>query len=366
MIETKQIMLEELNQKISTWNDYSETMYGYSKTDAQSFLKRFQVGVYDAILKETFWFQPQLSIDTLINWEKDRKLSSVFTNITEENYIVYSTLLEIKEHINKLSTWKQIYNTNYHTKINNFPQPPLSNQTLKQFNSLYKKILNRNSNWRQAREIIDNFQKINITENKDFSTNLITILEKLYNPQPTIYYPNYFQKNIQLLDIISLDIKIKELLKSPAQEIQHYLTTTPKTYPNNYIIQSIRNLDSSNIDNIKKLLNSLIVPKKINNLSTYLDSLSPKDITSIQKHYNFIYKNTTELEYVEETSKILDKLLKTLPNTEENIQSLVIIFNVILISKKIVPPILTKEMLTLDYEERTNSLLQATINPNKN
>lgn len=366
MIETKQIMLEELNQKINTWNNYSETMYGYSKTDAQNFLKRFQIGVYDTILKETFWFQTQVNIDTLINWEKDRKLSSVFTNITEENYIVYSTLLEIKDHINKLVTWKQIYNTNYHTKINNFPQPPLSDQTITQFNLLYKKILNKNYTWRQANEIINNFQKINITENKDFSTNLITILESLYNPQPIIYYPNYFRKNIQLLDITSLDKKVKELVHSSDQEIQHYLTTSPKNYPDNYIIKSIKNLESSNIDNIKELLNSLIVPKKINNLSDYLTILPSKDITNIQKYYNFIYKNTTELEYIEEASKILDKLIKALPTTEENIQSLIIIFNVILISKKIVPPILTKKILKLDYEERIKSILQTTINPDKN
>ena len=69
----RQKMINELIQKINSWNEYSEKIYGYSKYDAENFLKRLQVGIYNAILKNIYWFSTIPSLDTLIQIEVNKK-----------------------------------------------------------------------------------------------------------------------------------------------------------------------------------------------------------------------------------------------------------------------------------------------------
>lgn len=55
----KKEMIDELKQNLNNWNDYSEKLYGYSKNDAQDFLKRFRIGIYDCGLNGVLWFVPK-------------------------------------------------------------------------------------------------------------------------------------------------------------------------------------------------------------------------------------------------------------------------------------------------------------------
>ena len=67
----KQKMINELIQILNSWNEYSEQIYGFTKKDAKIFLQRLQVGVYNSILKSSYWFAQLPNASTLIKIEKE-------------------------------------------------------------------------------------------------------------------------------------------------------------------------------------------------------------------------------------------------------------------------------------------------------
>ena len=363
MIQTNKITISnELNKKINNWEHYSEIMYGYSKNEAIIFLKRFQVGIYDSIIKESLWFTFPINIDNLINYEKDRCKYSIFSNISEENFAIYSIIHSIKEHLEKIEEYPTVYNKNYHTKLNNYIQKPPTKKTKKDFEKLYIATLKKNFTWQEARAIITDYNNFNLTENKDFPEN-IKELQKIFNPKIITYYPKFFKKATHLLDITLLDKKINQL-KSDLNKhnIKEYLNQENDNILDNYIIKSIKNIHTTNLNLIHKLFNSLITKKSIIDLNPLLKSLPEKEKISIQKHYNFIYQNLNELEYIEETAKILKNLIKKFPKTKEKYFNIILIFNTILSSKKIVPPIITKETLKLKEDELIKIIFKETLN----
>ena len=132
------------------------------------------------------------------------------------------------------------------------------------------------------------------------------------------------------------------------------------------IFNPLLSAQSRNLNKINKFFKSLITQNNTKNLNQLLKDLPKKEQTAIQKHYNFIYQNTTELEYIEETVNILNHLIKLIPKSKEKHFTLILIFNTILSSKKIVPPILSKEILKLENEELLKTILIETINLSKN
>ena len=77
-----------------------------------------------------------------------------------------------------------------------------------------------------------------------------------------------------------------------------------------YIRRLILNIDTKDITKIKHLLNSLLTPKKIIDL-TDKDIPQPY-LTTLRKHYSFIFQYTTEIEYLEESVEILQNITKIL------------------------------------------------------
>lgn len=354
----KQTMINNLLNKINTWSEYSNKIYGYTKQDAETFLKRLQVGIYDAILKNIYWFKNTPTVDTLLLIELDKRKINSYTNITEENYIVYSIAHEIKEHLNYIYDWNKAYNSYYQTKKNLHIQKPLSKKEYINFLEQYENILKRNFTWKEARAITNSFNDINIYENNNLSQTIFNI-EKMFSPVIDNYYKTSVENVKYSTNILTLNRITNDLLnKLTENNIESFLEKKKTSIYEEYIRQILTNTEVKNIDQVKYLLNTLLAPKKIIDLDKYIKT---SNLNRIKKHYSYIFNYTTELEYLEESVEILIEL-----SANESLYNLTIINNLILLSYGIIPIPLTKEMFALNKKELTKTIMVKTILQSKN
>lgn len=406
MIQTsKKNMVNELTQKLNNWNEYSEKMYNYTKEDALDFLKRFQIGVYDCGLNGVLWFGPRVNVDLLVAWDADRRKNKrTFSNISEENLIVYSVILEIKNHLSKLELYPLAYGENYTSPINQTIQTAATKEELQKYQNLFKKVLTTNYTWREAREIRKQFKQFNIYENKNFP-HKPTELIKCFTPKVIKHFPDFFPDKC-IFETIQIEKKVTTLLNNFNEEnIKTYLKEKSKSHYNNYIKRQILSIidfkrifsknkkdyntlkqffeTSSSFDNltialnentkqeilslIQGLLMSLTAPKKTiniidtcNNLknalhctkhhklylsdSTLIEPLNKnkhdKQFIRFQKKYEFLYKKATDLEYVEGCLEILGDFLISQIYPTGNKEIAICLFNTLLISRGILPPVI--------------------------
>ena len=259
MIEIyKQKMTNELIQKINSWTPYSEKIYGYSKESAKTFLKRLQVGIYNSILKNSYWFSNIPTLDSLIKIEADKRQINSFTNISEENYIVYSTIHELKEHIDFLYYWNKSYKTPYYTKINRFKQTPLSYEESDKFTKLYNSALNKNYNWHEAKHIIENIKSLNIKENEKFPHNIKEI-EKIFNSSPNSLFKKYEKEKVKYSsNILKLNKTVNNILNNFTEEnLKTFISKKRKDKYEEYIRVIFHNTKKTDLSQIKEILHSL-------------------------------------------------------------------------------------------------------------
>lgn len=360
MIEIqKQKMINELIQKINSWTEFSEQIYGYSKQSAETFLKRLQVGVYNSILKNSYWFVNIPTLDTLIKIEANKKEINSLTNISEENYIVYSTIQEIKEHIDYIYYWNKAYKQNYHTRINNFEQSPQTFEESHRFMKLYNTVLISNYTWREAKHIVRNIESLNIKENKDFPHN-IKELEKIFNSSPLLLFKNYEKEKVKYsTNIIRITKTTNNLLNQITEEnLQDFIKNKRKDKYEEYVRVILHNLKTTDITKIKSFLNTLLTPKKVLDLSNEL--IPQPYLTTLRKHYSFIYNYTTEIEFLEETTEILDNLFNLYKDDDDYLYKITIIYSKLLISYGIIPIPLTTNIL--QNKNKTKLIIDKTIN----
>lgn len=357
----KQKLITELLSIINNWNEYSKEIYGYSKKDAENFLKRIQTGIYSSVLKNTYWFMQTPLVDTLIKIEVEKKNLKSLTNITEENFIVYSCIQEIKEHLDFIYYWDKAYKINYQTKENNYNQPPATLKEQEQFELLYKDILNKNYTWYEAKNIVKELKDLNIKENKNFPHNIKEI-RKIFTSKYEPQYTKYIDQIKYSTNILELNKVVTTLLNNlNKNNLDEFIETKKKNIYEEYIRQQFINLKITKLKDAKALLKTLITEKKCIDLSE-LDIPQP-ELTPIRKQYNFIYKYTTELEFLEESVEILEKLKEIYQENE--LYKIILIYNSILISNGIIPIILTKKILKTKDKELKLKILEETIEQTK-
>lgn len=354
----KQKMINELIQKINSWNEYSDKIYGYSKHDAENFLKRLQVGIYNSVLKNSYWFANTPSLDTLIQIEANKKVINSLTNISEENYIVYSEIHEIKEHIDYLYYWYKSYKVPFYTKENRFEQTPISYEENNNFMKLYDNVLKSNYSWRESKHLVTSIKNLNIKENKDFPHNIKEI-EKIFNSSPTLLFKKYEKEKVKYSStILKLNKTISILSESLTENnLDNFINKKRKDKYEEYIRVILNNTKVTNINETKEILNSLLTEKKLIDIS---DSSIPQPyLTNIRKHYSFIYTHTNEIEYIEESTEILNNLYNIYKKDDNFIYKLTLIFNKLLISYGIIPIPLTTKLL--EKENNTKQIIDKTI-----
>lgn len=419
---SKKDMINELEQKIKNWDEYSEEMYGYTIEDANDFLKRFRIGIYDCGLNGVLWFGPKVNVDLLVSWDADRRKNKrTFSNISEENLIVYSVTYEIKSHLARLELHPKAYGDNYVTPINHNIQSPVTQEELSKYQELFKKVLITNYNWREAREIRKSFKIYNIYENKNFPHDIDSII-KVFNPEIKKHFPDFFPGKclFETIEVEKLAIKLlnneynkenisKFLAKANGNNIEEYVrrqilsiidfkrifstqkknynilkeefkTTTTLSPTSSNIIFS-NETEKEILDLIRGLLTSLSVPKEIVNIvgkceefekklncnkthelimqdGTIIEQLRPekheKKFIRFQKKYEFLFKNATDLEYVEGCLELLGDFLTTQMFDKGNKEIAICLFNTLLISRGILPPV-------VDLNEDSYALLNKFI-----
>lgn len=354
----KQKMINELIQILNSWNEYSEQIYGFTKKDAKIFLQRLQVGVYNSILKSSYWFATLPTTSTLVKIEKEKNKLQSYTNITEENYLVYSIIQEIKEYIDYLSNWQKVYKKPYIT-INGDKQEPLTFKELANFSELYSNVLHKNYTWQEARYINEEIENLNIKENKNFP-HIIDELEKIFNTHLNPEYKKYKQEIKYSSNILELNKTVNYLLNYLTEKNFHkYLETSKTNLYEEYIREMILQVRPQNMKEVKELLTTLITPKKLLELSS--KKIPQPYLTQIRKHYNYIFTYSNDLEFLEESTEILEELIKIYKDKENKLYEITLSYNMILISFGIIPIPLTEKIINLNKPELRKLIISKTI-----
>ncbi len=274
---SKKEMIEEVKQKIDNWNEYSDDMYGYTLNDAKDFLKRFRIGVYDCGLNGILWFGPKVNSDLLVCWDADRRSNkNTFSNISEENLIVYSITLEIKNHLNQLKMEPIAYGRNYHSPKNGNEQTPPTNEEMLKYEKLFKTVLTTNYTWREAREIRKSYKMYNIYENENFphEPDLIT---SFFKPEIKKHFPSFYPGKC-----ITQTIQVEKLAKSlleknfSKEKIMNFLSEKSKNNIDEYVKRQIlsiidfKRMYSSNKKEYSSLKNEFTKSASMSTLGTYI------------------------------------------------------------------------------------------------
>lgn len=301
---SKQDMINELKENLDNWNEYSEKAYNYSKEDAEDFLKRFQIGIYDCGLNGILWFGPKVNVDLLVAWDADRRKNKrTFSNISEENLIVYSVVLEIKNHLSKLELFPKAYKENYISPINQTIQTPATEEELAKYQSLFTKVLTTNYTWREARDIKKQFKNFNMYENPDFPHKPEKII-KCFSPEIIKHFPNFFPGKC-VFDIMPIEKNINILLENfNEKNIINYLSEENKTHYDAYIKRQILSI----ID-FKKLFS-----KNKKNYSLLKNAFDTTSTPSIVSLYIIFGINTKE-----DILNLIHGLLSSLTSSKEPI-----------------------------------------------
>ncbi len=419
---SKQDMINDLNTKLKDWNDLSEDINGYSMTDAKEFLKRFQVGVYDCGLHGMLWFGPRVNVDLLVSWDSDRRKSKhIFSNISEENLIVYSITLEIKRHLKTIELHPKAYKQNYITNKEGNTQTPATIEELKKYEELFNNVITSNYTWREAREIRKSFKKYNIYENPNFPHEP-DLIKSFFKPEIKKFFPDfrpgkciYYTTNVEEVCQKLLDEDFSK------ESIQKFMTEKSKTSSEEYVKRQITSIidfqrifikKKNDYNNLKKelkkdstlstlgsyilfsnetspeilnlikgVLTSLVSEKKpidlvelCNNFKNILkcnkqmklvtsdgnivpplpDEKREKKFIRFQKKYEFLYKTANDLEYVEGCLELIGDFLTTQLFEKGNKEIAVCLFNTLIISRKLLPPV-------LDLNEDDYSLMKMFI-----
>lgn len=273
----KKEMIEEIKQKIDHWNEYSDDMYGYTLNDAKDFLKKFRIGVYDCGLNGILWFGPKVNSDLLVCWDADRRSNKkTFSNISEENLIVYSMTLEIKNHLNQLKMEPIAYGRNYHSPKNGNEQTPPTKEDMQEYEKLFKKVLTTNYTWREAREIRKNYKMYNIYENKNFPHEP-ELIAKLFTPEIKMHFPSFYPgkctMQTQQVEKLAKTLLEKNFTK---EKIMNFLTEKSKNNIEEYIKRQIisiidfKRMYSSNKKDYESLKNEFKNTASISTLGRYI------------------------------------------------------------------------------------------------
>lgn len=320
---SKKEMINDLKQKLANWNEYSEKMYGYTKEDAQDFLKRFRIGIYDCGLNGILWFGPKVTVDLLVAWDADRRKNKrTFSNISEENLIVYSVLLEIKNHLTKLDLYPKAYGENYVSPITQTVQTPPTPEELTKYKKLFQKVLTTNYTWREAREIRKQFKSFNIYENPAFPHEL-NQLKKCFTPEIIKHFPDFFPGKC-ICETLQLEKQITKLLENfNDKDIITYLNDQNKNVYDAYIKRQILSIiDFKKVFSKRKkdyntLKQTLATSPNLSTTSTYIifNTDTKKEVLNlIQGLLLSLYTPKKVINIVDKCTEFKEKLHCTKPH----------------------------------------------------
>ena len=431
MSELKRKLIEETTQRINNWSEYDDMLYDYNKTDAINFLKRLSVGIYDNVIKNTYWFGYKITIDKLISWDKARKKNKSLSNITEENYLVFAEIHALMTHVKRINKYPKTYNRYYQTSESWHEQTPTTKKEQQALEQLYKSVLSQNYTWREAREISAKVSKLNIYENYKFP-HIIEEIKEAFAKKAKVHFPEFSDKGTCYFDTVEVQKEALTLAKSINEDnLEELFSKDSKDHIEEYLRRMVLSMydiprlvyKRDNYDLKKNLavveeclsksttlskeardilfkkankkelvhlaigiLTSLSHPMKQLNIfdtcqefqkilncnygTVYYNDFNhltlpngekifstpyediKRQYNTFQKKYKYFYENATDLEYVEGCAETLGSVLMSQIFREGNKRTARCLFNQMLISRGILPPV-------LDFNENENELWNA-------
>lgn len=170
-------------------------------------------GVYDELLLgEEFWFAAPVKAEPLLEWNELRENCCQKNKATLPNYIVFNIYYLIMDHIRRVNTWKDTFGNNYECRYTGHEQTPTTEEELQYYENLGKLIVSQEYDWREARNVVREFNKLDIFNDYKFPHNI----EKTFNcfeHDKNILFPNYEGKGKCSHDLEAISERARDLLE---------------------------------------------------------------------------------------------------------------------------------------------------------
>lgn len=288
-------IIEDLNKKLEDLDTkkISSSDLKNKKEKIKKFLTNLNAGIYDNLLaRENFWFWYFPETDVLLKWDSVRSKNYNLNDITLPNYIVFSIYYEIMKHIKRINSWKETFGSCYRTQLTDKKQTPPTKEELKIYKNIALELIKLNYDWREARNVVRAFNKLNIYEDNIFPHNIDKI-KKTFLPKKNIVFPRFETKG-------QLPYNIKEIQRR-AENLIELMT------PNN-LINIFLNKDKDKIDEYLRdmIFSQFDFDRISNNISGMVNVNKFKDIFKnaenydedlIRKLYNGFKKKTKDKLY---------------------------------------------------------------------
>lgn len=205
---------EDLNNKLklSSFKKSAEEQEKY-KEDINKLLTNLVAGKYDELLigKEP-WFCDSVKVEVLLEWDKAREKISKRNSITFPNYIVFSEYCRLMEHIESVNTWKDTFGSYYECHYTKHEQTPTTEEELQCYENLATTLVTKEYDWREARNVIRELNKLDIYEDYNFPHNIEEIV-KCFEHNKNIVFPDYQERGECCYDLEVIRERASNLLE---------------------------------------------------------------------------------------------------------------------------------------------------------
>lgn len=282
----------DLNKKLSYLSlDHPEEKEETYQRKIEELLANLISGVYDKLLLEKeFWFASSIEAETLLEWNEIRKNNSQRNKITLPNYIVFSVYYRLMDHIKRVNTWKDLFGGNYECRYTGHKQTPTTSEELIRYKNLANELVTEDYDWREARNVVREFNKLNIYDSSKFPHNVEEIV-RCFEHNKNIIYPEYENKGNCCHDLEAIKERAKILLEvlDSSNLIKIYLNRDEDN-----IDEYLRKMINSqfDIDSIYKKSYSGLSKKKIKNLLDNPSNYSEYEIKNFFGYFPSKMKKT--------------------------------------------------------------------------
>lgn len=239
MDERLKLIAQDLASDITRGNNFSSNYrYGVPIEEGKTFFEALKSGKYNSILKNEYWFGDNISPRVLTRWNSKRveleNKGQTCGNISIENYKVYATLDDLIKHLEDIKE-----SGSYNIRLNGQTQTPATEEEQAIVYNLLDEVLKRNYNWREAREIVRNVNRLSIYTDHKFPHNVERIIEA-FNPKVVTYYDKIEETVDLKSDLNDIKKRALEIARDiSAENLPHFFLGKSKDNIDEYLRRMI-------------------------------------------------------------------------------------------------------------------------------
>ena len=169
-------------------------------------------GVYDELLLEKdFFFVVPIKAEPLLEWNEARENNCQKSKATLSNYLVFNFYYSLMDHVRRVNTWKDTFGSDYTSHTTGHKQTPTTAEEFKRYKDLANELVTQDYDWREARNVIREFNKLDIFNNYKFPHNPEEII-KCFAHNKNIVFPEYAEKGKCSHDLEAISERARDLL----------------------------------------------------------------------------------------------------------------------------------------------------------